>query len=203
MSFSVGQFWYWKFDWKISGRQPQLRWWSPWPPDLKFGRPGHHFSRQNWALLSLKFNPYMYLQLLLTFFFSEKAFIFILCWKRGLLDPHCHDYKSTEKQYPVYFPAKLPFGQIVSKTIVMWKMYERRISYHTSFLYQPYFCKEIIFLKNIKFFFYHYFIFILLLKYICLFFIQKQQLFFSIIGIAALLINSNWENSNEDCRRQK
>ena len=75
MSFSVGQFWYWKFDWKISCQHPQLRWWSPWPPDLKFGRPGHHFSRQNWALLSLKFNPFMYyLQLLLRLFFFRKSF---------------------------------------------------------------------------------------------------------------------------------
>ena len=23
---------------RISGRQPQLRWWSRWPPDLNFGR---------------------------------------------------------------------------------------------------------------------------------------------------------------------
>ena len=42
-----------KYDGKlsrISSSQPQLRWWSRWPSDLNFGRPGDYFSRQNWDL---------------------------------------------------------------------------------------------------------------------------------------------------------
>jgi len=65
MSSSVGRLWYWKLNiflwWKIiqNFRSPtsitlvvtlatRFKFWSP---KTKFGLPGHHFSRQNWALL--------------------------------------------------------------------------------------------------------------------------------------------------------
>jgi len=31
---------------RISGRQPQLHWWSRWPPDLNFGRQKRNLVAQ-------------------------------------------------------------------------------------------------------------------------------------------------------------
>jgi hypothetical protein len=43
---------------RISGCQPQLRWWSHWPPDFNFGRPKRNLVAQATILVN-KIDPFL------------------------------------------------------------------------------------------------------------------------------------------------
>jgi len=88
MSSSVGQFWYWKFNifqnfWLPTSIMlavtlaTRFKFWSP---KSKFGRPGHHFSRQNWALPRTPLNQARQIfYLLLNEYNNCSHFIYIYC----------------------------------------------------------------------------------------------------------------------------